>query len=445
VNKNHFSCYGIHETTLIDNKLLMHNYIPLPEKLRPSTIEDVVGQDHLIGENGLLTHSINQKKPLSILLWGPPGCGKTTLAHIYAKMFDAKILTLSAVVTGVADLKKIIHQIESQPLIYQTPFLFIDEIHRYNKAQQDLILPYLEKGTFLLIGATTENPSFSLNDALLSRLRVLTLKALEEEALEQLLTKYENTYQPLNLMKGARSFLINLAQGDGRYLLNMIESISDIRSESPLSHEELEKILQKRAALFDRGGDGHYNLISALHKSIRGSDPDAALYWFYRMLEGGEEPLFLARRLIRMAVEDVGLADPQALVQAIASRDAYQQLGSPEGELALAQTVVYLALAPKSNACYMAAKSAKKLAHLTSNLPPPAHILNAPTKLMKSLGYGEGYQYDHDTPHAFSGQNYFPGEMDRQVFYHPVERGFEREMVKRVDYFNHLRKKTHTQ
>lgn len=418
----------------------MHNYIPLPEKLRPLNIQDLVGQDHLIGEGGLLCHSIDQKKPLSILLWGPPGCGKTTLAHLYAKMFDAKILTISAVSSGVADLKKLIHQIESQPLIYQTPFLFIDEIHRYNKAQQDLILPYLEKGTFLLIGATTENPSFSLNDALLSRLRVLTLKALDDDALEQILSRYERSVKKLNLDEEARLLIVKLSQGDGRYLLNMVESIAGIVSENPLTTDELEKILQKRAALFDKSGEGHYNLISALHKSIRGSDPDASLYWFYRMLEGGEDPLFIARRLIRMASEDVGLADPQALVQAIASRDAYQQLGSPEGELALAQTVVYLALAPKSNACYLAAKAAIKAAHETSNLAPPSHILNAPTPLMKKLGYGEGYRYDHDEPQAFSGQDYFPEALGRQSFYSPVERGFEREMVKRMNYFDHLRK-----
>lgn len=419
----------------------MNNYIPLAEKLRPLSIQDIFGQEHLIGEEGLLTHSIESKNPISILLWGPPGCGKTTLAHLYSKMFNAKILTLSAVTTGVSDLKKLIHQIESQPLIYQTPFLFIDEIHRYNKAQQDLILPYLEKGTFFLIGATTENPSFSLNDALLSRLQVLTLKPLDEGALEKILSRYENTYAPLNLGTDARSFLIKLSQGDGRYLLNMIESVSSIQSEKPLSITELEKVLQKRAALFDKSGDGHYNLISALHKSIRGSDPDAALYWFYRMIEGGEDPLFLARRLIRMASEDVGLADPQALVQTIASRDAYQQLGSPEGELALAQSVVYLALAPKSNSCYLAAKSAQKHAKETSNLTPPSHILNAPTKLMKEMGYGEGYRYDHDEPHAFSGQNYFPEDLGRQSFYQPVERGFEREMTKRLDYFNKLRNK----
>lgn len=419
----------------------MQHYIPLPEKLRPSTLREVVGQDHLIGDDGLLAHSIAYKRPLSILFWGPPGCGKTTLARIYAKMFDAKVITISAVVTGVADLKKIIHDIETQPLIYKTPFLFIDEIHRYNKAQQDLILPYLEKGTFLLIGATTENPSFSLNDALLSRLQVVTLKRLEEAALEQIICRYESSCKALNVSVEARLFLLQLAQGDGRYLLNMIESIADIQSETPLSRDELEKILQKRAALFDRAGEGHYNLISALHKSVRGSDPDAALYWFYRMVKGGEDALFIARRLIRMATEDIGLADPQALVQAIAARDAYLQLGSPEGELALAQTVIYLALSPKSNACYTAAKSAELLAQQTGHLPPPPHILNAPTKLMKTLGYGKGYQYDHDTPDGFSGQNYFPEGIKRQSFYRPVKRGFEREMIKRLQYFSNLRDK----
>lgn len=418
----------------------MHSYVPLPEKLRPKGFEDIVGQEHIIGPHGILTHSMKHKKPLSLLFWGPPGCGKTTLAKSYATALDVRLLSISAVVSGVSDLKKLIHQIESQPIIYQTPFIFIDEIHRYNKAQQDLILPYLEKGTFLLIGATTENPSFSLNDALLSRLQVLTLKALEEKDLEKLLCRYEKTYKPLNLNTDAREMMKQLAQGDGRYLLNMVETIESTVSDEPISKEYLSELLQKRTALFDKSGDGHYNLISALHKSVRGSDPDASLYWFYRILAGGEDPLFIARRLIRMASEDVGLADPQALTQAIAARDAFQQLGSPEGELALAQVVVYLALAPKSNALYLAGKSAKQFADKTSNQPPPSHILNAPTPLMKKLGYGKGYQYDHDTSAGFSGQNYFPSGLERPSFYHPVERGFEREMKKRIDYFSHLRR-----
>ncbi|MEC7838733.1 MAG: replication-associated recombination protein A [Chlamydiota bacterium] len=417
----------------------MHNYTPLAEKLRPKELSHLVGQEHIIGDSGIVSLSIKKQKPLSILFWGPPGCGKTTLAKIYAKAFQSKLITISAVSTGVSDLKKIIHNIESQPLFHQTPFLFIDEIHRYNKAQQDLILPYLEKGTFLLIGATTENPSFSLNDALLSRLRVLTLNSLNEAALEKIILSYEKDYSPLKISEEARGYLKELAQGDGRYLLNMIESIQDVLDEGTLTIDKLKHLLQQRAALFDRAGDGHYNLISALHKSIRGSDPDAALYWFTRMIEGGEAPLFIARRLIRMASEDVGLADPNALQQAVAARDAYQHLGSPEGELALAQVVVYLALAPKSNAIYTAFKSSLAAAKTTSQLPPPATILNAPTKLMKEKGYGKGYIYDHDTVNGFSGQSYFPEALDAEKFYHPVERGFEREMKKRLAYFHHLR------
>jgi len=420
----------------------MHNYTPLAEKLRPKDLTHIVGQNHVLGNKGIVTLSINKQKPLSILFWGPPGCGKTTLAKVYAKAFQSRLITISAVSTGVADLKKIICSIESQPLFNQTPFLFIDEIHRYNKAQQDLILPYLEKGTFLLIGATTENPSFSLNDALLSRMRVLTLNSLDDESLEKIIISYESEFTPLNLSDEARQYLKQIAQGDGRYLLNMIESIQDIVNNEPLSVDCLKNLLQKRAALFDKSGDGHYNLISALHKSIRGSDPNAALYWFSRMIQGGEAPLFIARRLIRMASEDIGLADPQALQQSIAARDAYLHLGSPEGELALAQVVVYLALAPKSNALYTAYKTSLQSASETSQLPPPAIILNAPTPLMKEVGHGAGYIYDHDTPHAFSGQQYFPKDMKNQKFYSPVERGFEREMKKRIDYFDRLRKST---
>lgn len=416
-------------------------YIPLAEKLRPQEIDHIVGQEHLTGSGGLLAHSIQQKRPLSILLWGPPGCGKTTLAKLYAKQFDAKFVSLSAVTSGVADLKRIIGEIESQPLFHKLTFLFIDEIHRYNKAQQDLILPYLEKGTFVLIGATTENPSFSLNNALLSRLRVLTLNALSNDSLDLILKRYEAQYHPLNLSEQARQHLIQLAHGDGRYLLNMVESLMGVEDKEPLSVEKLTQLLQRRAALFDRDGEGHYNLISALHKSVRGSDPDASLYWLNRMIEGGEDPLFICRRMIRMAVEDIGLADPQALNVAVAARDAYQMLGSPEGDLALAQTIVYLALAPKSNAVYVANNQAKECAKKSSQLPPPSIILNAPTKLMKELGYGAGYEYDHETPHGFSGQRYFPEELPTPEFYRPVERGFEREMKKRLDYFTQLRKK----
>lgn len=417
----------------------MQQYIPLAEKLRPNNLTKVVGQAHLLQESGILFHSIQNQKPLSILLWGPAGCGKTTIAKLYAAAFQRKLITISAVSTGVADLKKIIHDIQSQPLFIKTPFLFIDEIHRYNKAQQDLILPYLERGTFLLLGATTENPSFSLNNALLSRLRVLELNALSHDDLEKLIQNYEKDFSLLNINEEARHFLIQIAQGDGRYLLNMIESLEGVNPQETLSLEAVKQLLQKKSALFDKDGDHHYNLISALHKSVRGSDPDASLYWLQRMLQGGEEPLFIARRLIRMASEDVGLADPQALLQAIAARDAYLHLGSPEGELALAQAVVYLALAPKSNALYMAYKSSQSSAQDTNHLSPPSTILNAPTKLMKELKRGEDYIYDHDTPYGFSGQNYFPKELSRQKYYIPVERGFEREMKKRIDFFNRLR------
>lgn len=418
---------------------LTQYYVPLAEKLRPTTVDDIVGQEHITGNKGLLSLSIREKRPLSVLFWGPPGCGKTTLAQAYAKSFEAKFLPISAVTSGVAELRRVIAEIESKPLFHSQAFLFIDEIHRYNKTQQDLILPYLEKGTFLLLGATTENPSFSLNNALLSRLRVLTLKPLEKESLEKILKKHEVIYGPLSLTEEARTTLIGLANGDGRYLLNMVESLGSLDKKTVLSKSALCQLLQKRSALFDKSGDGHYNLISALHKSIRGSDPDAALYWFHRILNGGEDPLFLARRLIRIASEDIGLADPQALQLTIAARDAYKMLGTPEGELALGQAVVYLALAPKSNALYLAFKKAKAFAEETNNSTPPPHILNAPTKLMKESGYGEGYLYDHDTPEGFSGQNYFPEDTKAQHFYNPVARGFERDMQKRLAYFAHIK------
>lgn len=417
--------------------------IPLAEELRPKNLSDIVGQDHLLGADGLISYIIKTGKPLSIILWGPPGCGKTSLARLYAKAFSMRFESLSAVFSGIADLKKIIKEINEKPLLGRSVLLFVDEIHRFNKAQQDAFLPYLENGQIVLVGATAENPSFYLNDALLSRTRVLKLNSLGENSLEILLQRYENCrHADLHLTAEARQYLIHLAQGDGRYLINLIENLQGIYQESSgnlIEIFELEKLLQKRAPLFDKGGDQHYNLISALHKSVRGSDADASLYWFCRMLEGGEDPLFLARRLIRMASEDIGLADPQALSVAMAGRDAYEMLGSPEGELALAEVVVYLALAPKSNAIYMAFNRAKELAAETSHLSPPPIIMNAPTKLMKGLGYGKGYMYDHDTPAGFSGQNYFPPEIEHRNFYQPVERGFEREMKKRIEYFNKLR------
>lgn len=416
-------------------------HIPLSEKMRPEKLAEIVGQDHLVGPDGFLTRLVLEKRPLSLLFWGPPGSGKTTLAAAYSKAFGARYIAVSAVTSGIAELKKIVEDIHKQPLLYGQPHLFVDEIHRFNKAQQDFFLPFLEKGTFVLIGATTENPSFTLNNALLSRLRVLNVNPHSQESLEQILNRYEGRYGPLKLSLDARAFLIQISQGDGRYILNLVENLHGLESEKILDVEDLKKTLQKRASLFDRSGDYHYNLISALHKSVRGSDPDAALYWLCRMLEGGEDPLFIARRVIRMAIEDIGLADPSALSLCVAAKESYEHLGSPEGELAIAQAVVYLALSPKSNALYTAYKKASRSASETSHFDPPKIILNAPTTLMKKMGYGEGYQYDHDTPQGFSGQNYFPDELERQQFYEPLERGFEREMHKRLHYFARLRQK----
>lgn len=424
---------------------------PLADRLRPQALADVVGQAHLLGDDGFLRRTINSGRPASIIFWGPPGTGKTTLARLYANAFGAKFEQLSAVFSGVADIKKIVQEARnrleaSQKDMLETgsprTVLFVDEIHRFNKSQQDAFLPYIEDGTIILVGATTENPSFSLNNALLSRVQVLTLEALDDAALEELIEKAEEFEgQKLPLEKEAREKLIHYAGGDGRYLLSMAEAVWSVTPEKDLTPKELEKLVQRRAALFDRAGEGHYNLISALHKSVRGSDPDASLYWFARMLEGGEDPMFIARRLIRMASEDIGLADPKALEQCLAAQKAYQTLGSPEGELALAQAVVYVALAPKSVGVYKAYKAARKSAKETNQLNPPKIILNAPTKLMKEQGYGEGYIYDHDTPQGFSGQNYFPDDMGRKKYYQPPVRGFERDMNERINYFNKLREK----
>ncbi len=414
---------------------------PLSEQLRPKKFDEIVGQQHLLGPQGFITKILEKKKPLSIILWGPPGTGKTSIAHLYAKAFSMRFETLSAIFSGIAELKQLLNSKKEMPLFDKPILLFVDEIHRFNKAQQDAFLPFLESGKLVLVGATVENPSFYLNKALLSRVRVLQLNFLDEHSLENILQRYEAQKGKLKLDDDARRYLTQLAQGDGRYLLNLVENLEGV--DETFNLEALQNFLQKRAPLFDRGDDEHYNLISALHKSIRGSDPDAALYWFNRMLIGGEDPLFIARRLIRATSEDIGLADPQALTQAISARDAYEMLGSPEGELALAQLIVYLALAPKSNAIYTAYNQSKEAATETSHLPPPHIILNAPTKVMKSLGYGKGYIYDHDTPHGFSGQNYFPDSMSRQSFYTPQERGFEREMKKRLTYFTKLRDDTH--
>ncbi len=414
--------------------------IPLSEQLRPKSINDIVGQDHLLGKNGLISKIIQNGKPLSLLLFGPPGCGKTTLARLYAQAFKARFIPFSAVLHGTTELKTLIKQTHSHPLLNQQLILFIDEIHRFNKAQQDLFLPFIEDGTIVLIGATTENPSFSINNALLSRLRVLHLNYLDEEALDKIIHRFETAFKKLNLTQESRLYLIQLAQGDGRHLLNMLENLeTEALENKELDVTHLQQFLQKRAALYDKIGEGHYNLISALHKSVRGSDPNASLYWLARMLEGGEDPQFICRRVIRIANEDIGLADPHASQVAINAWQIYSQLGSPEGELAIAQAVVYLALAPKSNAIYTAFSQAQALAKQTSHLSPPKIILNAPTNLMKQMEYGKGYVYDHDTSQGFSGQNYFPDEIERTKFYYPVERGFEREMKKRIDYFQKLR------
>ena len=416
-----------------DSKNMMT--IPLAEKLRPQSLSEVVGQEHLMD---YLNQTIKSGSPHSLLLFGPPGCGKTTLARLYAHSFRLPFLTASAVFQSTAELKKRLLESQENPLLFRQTILFIDEIHRFNRAQQDLFLPLLENGSLILIGATTENPSFTINNALLSRLRVLVMKQLSLIDLDKIILRYEQLSRPLKIEPSARQMIMELAAGDGRHLLNLIENLEAANLESG-DIASITKYLQKRPALYDKHQEGHYNLISALHKSIRGSDPDGSLYWLCRMLEGGEEPLFIARRLIRMAVEDIGLADPQALSIALAGRQTYETLGSPEGELALAEVAIYLALAPKSNAIYTAFGEAKTLAGQTGHLNPPAEILNAPTQLMKEQGYGEGYIYDHDTPQGFSGQNYFPKEISRPSFYHPVERGFEREMKKRLEYFKKLR------
>ena len=415
---------------------------PLADRLRPQALDQVIGQDDILGPDAPLGAMIAAKSLGSLVLWGPPGVGKTTIARLLADATDLTFVQISAIFTGVPDLRKVFEAARLRRQNGQGTLLFVDEIHRFNKAQQDGFLPLMEDGTILLVGATTENPSFELNAALLSRAQVLVLNRLTLADLERLAQRAEAELgKPLPLDGPAREALLEMADGDGRALLNLIEQVISLNPGEKLDTEALTKRLMRRAAQYDKSGDGHYNLISALHKSVRGSDPDAALYWFARMLEGGEDPRFLARRITRMAVEDIGLADPQAQTLCIDAWNTYERLGSPEGELALAQAVTYLALAPKSNAGYVAYKAARTAAKSTGSEPPPKHILNAPTRLMKDQGYGEGYAYDHDAEDGFSGQDYFPEAMKRPVFYHPVERGFERELKRRLDYFVKLRAK----
>ncbi len=413
---------------------------PLADRLRPQTLDDIVGQDHLVGPDGTLRRMVESGHLSSLILWGPPGCGKTTMARILAHHTDLHFEQISAIFSGVADLKKVFESAKLRRRNGKGTLLFVDEIHRFNKSQQDAFLPVMEDGTIILIGATTENPSFELNGAVLSRSQVLVLKRLDEDAIEQIMRRAEkDAGKKLPLDPNARETLKAMADGDGRYALNLTEQV--LAQKEKLDTEGLTKLLQKRAPLYDKKDDSHYNLISALHKSVRGSDVDAALYWLSRMLTGGEDPRYIARRVARMAVEDIGLADPQAVQQALAAWEMYERVGSPEGELAIAQAVIYMASAPKSNAAYTAIKAAKRAAEQTGSLMPPKHILNAPTKLMKNLGYGSGYEYDHDAEDNFSGQNYFPDEMEREVFYNPPERGFERELRKRLDYWAKLRDK----
>jgi len=441
---------------------------PLAEQLRPQTLAEVIGQEHLTGEEGVLTRMVAAKHLQSIILWGPPGCGKTTIARLLADEAGYALQQVSAVASGVADLKNHFEEARARQMTGTRTVLFVDEIHRFNRAQQDVLLPVVEDGTVTLIGATTENPSFELNSAVLSRARVLVLNRLSAEALEKMLVRAEKLVTScqssiihkkdgLPLDEEARTALIAMADGDGRYLLSMVEAIRDAASllgaGAPaaadarvplLTPETLGKLLQQRPPVYDKAQESHYNLISALHKSLRGSDVDAALYWFCRMLAGGEDPRYINRRLVRFAVEDIGMADPQAHVQALAAAETYERLGSPEGELAIAQSVIYLATAPKSNAQYTAFKAAKKAAASHGSLMPPKHILNAPTALMSELGYGAGYAYDHDAEDGFSGQNYFPDEMPRQQFYQPALRGFERDIAKRLDYWTKLRSRRAT-
>jgi putative ATPase len=418
---------------------------PLADRLRPAALGEVLGQDHLVGAEGPIGRMLAAGRLASMILWGPPGTGKTTIARLLADSTDLAFEPLSAVFSGVADLRKVFARAKERRLAGRGTLLFVDEVHRFNRAQQDGFLPYVEDGTVILVtvilvGATTENPSFELNGALLSRAQVFVLRRLDEVAMAELLRRAEaEAGRALPLDAEARTALIAMADGDGRYLLNLAEEVFALPEAATLDTQGLVAVVQKRAPLYDKSQEGHYNLMSALHKSLRGSDTDAALYWLSRMLVGGEDPRYIARRLVRFASEDVGLADPQALPQTLAAWQAYERLGTPEGELALAQAVIYLGSAPKSNAAYKGFNEAWREARESGSLMPPKHILNAPTKLMKELGYSEGYEYDHDAPEAFSGQDYFPEEMARRRYYRPAPRGFEREIAKRLEYWEKLR------
>ena len=418
---------------------------PLADRLRPQSLDEIVGQEHLTGADGAIGRMVAAGKLSSMILWGPPGTGKTSIARLLADAVGLRFVPISAVFSGVADLKKIFAEAKTAARAGQRTLLFVDEIHRFNRAQQDGFLPYVEDGTVTLVGATTENPSFELNAALLSRCQVLILRRLNESALDTLIERAEvEVGRPIPLTREARDALVASADGDGRFLLNQVETLFDVDLDAPLDPAGMAALLHRRVPVYDKDREGHYNLISALHKSLRGSDPQAALYYLARMLVAGEEPLYVLRRLTRAAMEDIGLADPQALVQCLAAKDAYDFLGSPEGELAIVQACLYLATAPKSNASYMAQKSAWRSAKETGSLMPPSHILNAPTRLMKDIGYGKGYAYDHDADEGFSGQDYWPEGMERQTFFEPAERGFEAKIRERIAYWNQLRDKRAT-